>query len=120
LEEGTMTATLFRKKPVILIMTAGIALTISSCDLDTSSNASTIHHVHKKPQKKDKKEKPKSTKAAPVSFANCTEMQKVYPHGVAKSASDAAKDGHGAVVNPSEYWANSGSDRDDDGVACEA
>lgn len=50
-------------------------------------------------------------------FKNCTELHKVYPRGVAKSAKAA---GHtGATVNAKVYAENSKSDRDKDGVACE-
>lgn len=50
-------------------------------------------------------------------FKNCTELHKVYPRGVAKSAKAA---GHtGAAVNAKVYAENIKSDRDKDGVACE-
>jgi hypothetical protein len=50
-------------------------------------------------------------------FKNCTELRKVYPNGVAKSAQAAGQTG--AVVNPKIYSANASSDRDKDGIACE-
>ena len=50
-------------------------------------------------------------------FKNCTELRKVYPNGVAKSAKAAGQTG--ATVNPKIYSANSSSDRDKDGIACE-
>ena len=50
-------------------------------------------------------------------FKNCTELRKVYPSGVAKSAKSAGQTG--AVVNAKIYTENKASDRDKDGVACE-
>ena len=57
--------------------------------------------------------------AAPPSkaYKNCTELRKVYPAGVAKSAKAAGTTG--AAVNPKVYKENAKSDRDNDGVACE-
>lgn len=61
---------------------------------------------------------------AATKFANCTAMHKVYKHGVAKSSTAAAKQvraGYGRpAVKPKVYSANSNSDRDKDGTACEA
>ena len=56
-------------------------------------------------------------------FANCTAMHKVYAHGVGKKyAHDHVSSGK-PVTNFKRsnalYAANSGSDRDHDGVACE-
>ena len=56
---------------------------------------------------------------APRKYANCTAMQHVYPHGVARTLAASRADGHGAPVRPRVYNLNSGSDRDHDGVACE-
>lgn len=65
-------------------------------------------------------------KAAPtvkvVRFKNCTEMRKVYPHGVGRR--DAIDSTSGArvtnfFVHDALYAANAGSDRDKDGIACE-
>lgn len=54
-------------------------------------------------------------------FANCTALNKVYPHGVAKKG--YLKTAGGLTGKPkvsnSLYSQNSGSDRDKDGVACE-
>lgn len=50
-------------------------------------------------------------------FKNCTELHKVYPWGVAKSAKAAGYTG--ATVNSKVYAENIKSDRDKDGVACE-
>ena len=55
-----------------------------------------------------------------TTFANCTAMHKVWHHGVAKSRAASRRDGHGAPVKPGVYAANQKSDRDHDGVACEA
>jgi hypothetical protein len=56
---------------------------------------------------------------AATQFANCTAMHRVWHHGVAVSLRASRRDGHGAAVRPLVYRANSGSDRDHDGVACE-
>ncbi len=54
-------------------------------------------------------------------FANCTALNKVYPHGVAKKGYQ--KNASGLTGRPkisnSIYNLNAGSDRDKDGVACE-
>jgi hypothetical protein len=63
--------------------------------------------------------------AAPVgaqSFDNCTHLQTVYPHGVGMPG--AVDSTSGTPVTTFErsaalYQANSGSDRDDDNIACE-
>ena len=64
------------------------------------------------------------TADAATRFANCTAMHHVYKHGVARSAAAAnhqVRAGYGRpVVKPAVYAANSGSDRDKDGTACEA
>ena len=62
-------------------------------------------------------------------FSNCTKMHKVYPHGVGKSSKVRDRNTRGKVVsNPvtnfkvskAIYLANTKSDRDKDGIACEA
>ena len=62
--------------------------------------------------------------AAPAqTFANCTEMHKVYKGGVAKpGARDARASGrarYAPKVSLALYTANTKSDRDKDGIACE-
>ncbi len=65
--------------------------------------------------------------AAGRKFANCTELAKVYPHGVSKSAAAAQKQvrqGYGKPAHGKKaravYHTNKGSmDRDKDGTACE-
>jgi len=57
-------------------------------------------------------------------FANCSDMHDSYPHGVGRSgAVDHTRSGKNAVTNfyvsDSLYSANSESDADGDGVACE-
>lgn len=59
------------------------------------------------------------------SFQNCTDMHTVYPHGVGlPGAHDETRSGDDPVTNfrrsTALYNANSGSDRDRDGIACEA
>jgi hypothetical protein len=64
------------------------------------------------------------TADAATRFANCTVMHHTYRHGVATSAKAASyqvRQGYGRpVVKPAVYAANSFSDRDKDGTACEA
>jgi len=58
-----------------------------------------------------------------VQFSNCTELNKVYPHGVGKPGAVDRTSGSAPVTtftrDQALYDANSGSDRDDDGIACE-
>ncbi|MEK3936782.1 excalibur calcium-binding domain-containing protein [Sporosarcina sp. FSL W7-1349] len=57
-----------------------------------------------------------------VKFANCKELNKVYPGGVAKSASVKNKGGktkYKPFVSEALYNANAKSDRDKDFIACE-
>lgn len=59
------------------------------------------------------------------SFRNCDDMHTVYPHGVGQSgAADQVRGNTSPVTDffrsNSIYAANSGSDRDHDGIACEA
>ena len=63
------------------------------------------------------------TAAAHV-FANCTALNRTYPHGVGrKGATDhvsgASKRVTNFAVNTAVYNANKKSDRDKDGIACE-
>ncbi len=65
--------------------------------------------------------------AAGDTYRNCTALTRVFPHGVAKSATAAAKQVRAGYGRPSTttrakrvYWANYRSmDRDRDGTACE-
>ena len=55
-------------------------------------------------------------------FANCTELNAVYPHGVARTGGADQTSGKPVTtftVDDAVYEANKGSDRDGDGVACE-
>lgn len=59
---------------------------------------------------------------AAKTFANCTKLNKVYPHGVGKpNAVDRTSGTRVTTFKRSLalYRANSGSDRDRDGIACE-
>ena len=62
-----------------------------------------------------------STYAAAKKFKNCTELNKVYPGGVAKPG--AVNQGGATKKEPKYdkalYTANKKSDRDGDGIACE-
>ncbi|GAA2625786.1 excalibur calcium-binding domain-containing protein [Paractinoplanes durhamensis] len=59
----------------------------------------------------------------PVKYKNCTALQKVYKHGVAKKgAKDKVKSGKPVTtfkVYTAAYNKNKALDRDKDGVACE-
>jgi hypothetical protein len=66
------------------------------------------------------------TYATPISFerkfANCTELNKVYPGGVAKNSKVTNKGGatkNTPAVKPAIYKKNVSKDRDKDGIACE-
>ncbi len=64
---------------------------------------------------------PSQTNAAAKKFKNCTELNKVYPGGVALPG---AVNAGGATKNEPKYdkalyTANKKSDRDKDGIACE-
>jgi hypothetical protein len=55
-------------------------------------------------------------------FANCTAMHRVYPHGVGRRGAHDHTSGTPVTNffrNNALYNANSGSDRDHDGIACE-
>jgi hypothetical protein len=59
---------------------------------------------------------------AAKSFANCTALNKVYPHGVGKwGAKDHTSGTRVTTFKRSNdlYRANRGMDRDGDGIACE-
>jgi uncharacterized membrane protein len=56
-------------------------------------------------------------------FANCDAMHKVYPHGVGKPGAHDKTSGTPVTTFKRSlplYNANAGSDRDKDGIACEA
>lgn len=56
-------------------------------------------------------------------FKNCDAMHKVYPHGVGKPGAKDRTSGTPVTTfkrSTPLYNANAGSDRDKDGIACEA
>ena len=61
--------------------------------------------------------------AVPIrTFANCTAMHRVYAHGVGRRYAHDHTSGTPVTNffrNNALYSANSGSDRDHDGIACE-
>ena len=60
--------------------------------------------------------------AAAKTFKNCTALNKAYPHGVGRTGARDKTSGTPVTnfkVSKSLYTANSGSDRDGDGIACE-
>lgn len=63
-----------------------------------------------------------SAQASAKEFANCTALNKVYPHGVGKPRARDHSTGTPVTTftkNTAVYSANIKSDRDRDGVACE-
>jgi len=67
-----------------------------------------------------------SASAKPITFgekfSNCSQLNKVYPGGVAKSSSvrnQGGKTKKAPTVNAKVYAENSSKDRDKDGIACE-
>ncbi|MGE0819448.1 MAG: excalibur calcium-binding domain-containing protein [Candidatus Nanopelagicales bacterium] len=61
--------------------------------------------------------------AGATKYKNCTALNKVYPHGLAKSKTVKDKTSGVPVknfwVNAKVYAVNTGLDRDKDGIACE-
>ena len=75
---------------------------------------------------------PASAAPAPKAYKNCTELNKVYPHGVGRSGARDKTSGKPVTtfrVNSKVYSYNDGGlvrhtgehdlDRDNDGIACE-
>jgi hypothetical protein len=62
-----------------------------------------------------------SANAAAKKFKNCTELNKVYPGGVAKpgAVNKGSATKNEPTVDTALYKANIKSDRDKDGIACE-
>ena len=62
-----------------------------------------------------------STYAAAKKFKNCTELNKVYPGGVAKpgAVNQGGATKKEPTIDAALYKANKKSDRDGDGLACE-
>jgi hypothetical protein len=59
---------------------------------------------------------------APREYANCTALNKVYPHGVGKFGARDKTSGTRVTTftrNNKVYSLNTKSDRDKDGIACE-
>ncbi|WP_127479754.1 excalibur calcium-binding domain-containing protein [Nocardioides pantholopis] len=60
--------------------------------------------------------------AKPRTFKNCTALNKVYPHGVGRPGARDQTSGKPVTTfkrNGKVYAANTKSDRDKDGIACE-
>lgn len=59
----------------------------------------------------------------PMAYANCTALNKVYPHGVGKAKTAVDKTSgikvRNFTVDAKTYALNTKSDRDKDGIACE-
>lgn len=66
---------------------------------------------------------PSSVVAAARTYANCSDLNLVYPHGVGRTGAIDATSGSAPVttftIDDAVYAANRGSDRDGDGIACE-
>jgi uncharacterized membrane protein len=64
-----------------------------------------------------------SAEAAPAkTYKNCTQLNKAYPHGVGKPGAKDKTSGKPVTnfkVSKKLYTANTKSDRDKDGIACE-
>ena len=62
-----------------------------------------------------------STYAAAKKYKNCTELNKVYPGGVAKpgAVNQGGATKKEPTIDAALYKANKKSDRDGDGIACE-
>jgi hypothetical protein len=94
-----------------------IALLVCSLGLSTSAANGATSNLGGPP------ESPGQTAAARV-FANCTALNKTYRHGVGRrGARDRVSGSTRPVtkftVNTAVYNANTKSDRDKDGIACE-
>jgi len=58
----------------------------------------------------------------PKTYANCSALNRDYPHGVAKKGASDKSSGARVTsfkVSPKVYNLNTKSDRDKDGIACE-
>jgi hypothetical protein len=64
---------------------------------------------------------PSQSNAAAKKFKNCTELNKVYPGGVAKpgAVNKGGATKKEPTIDAALYKANKKSDRDGDGIACE-
>ena len=64
---------------------------------------------------------PSTSNAAAKKFKNCTELNKVYPGGVAKpgAVNKGGATKKQPTIDAALYKANIKSDRDKDGIACE-
>jgi hypothetical protein len=64
---------------------------------------------------------PSQSNAAAKKFKNCTELNKVYPGGVAKpgAVNKGGATKKEPTIDAALYKANKKSDRDNDGIACE-
>ncbi len=64
---------------------------------------------------------PSQSNAAAKKFKNCTELNKVYPGGVAKpgAVNKGGATKNEPTIDAALYKANIKSDRDKDGIACE-
>lgn len=66
---------------------------------------------------------PAADAARPRKFANCDAMHRVHPHGVGRPGARDHTSGTPVTTfrrDRALYLANRGSDRDGDGIACEA
>lgn len=100
-----------RRQVVALLASTGLAL--APLSLVTPSSAAV-------PAQVSQVNKPAAPK--PRTFANCTALNKVYPHGVGRpGAVDKTKGVKvtNFVRHSGLYNANKKSDRDKDGIACE-
>jgi hypothetical protein len=99
----------------------------SSADVTAAPKVKVVPRDSKpSPTPRSTPEPPPAPAPAPApahSFDNCTDMHTVYPHGVGLPGAHDQTSGRPVtefVTSTSLYEANSGSDRDGDGIACEA
>ena len=104
----------FRRGGAALLAAAAITLTLGAAPATAASPAGVDRVAAAAPAKAPAAKK----------YANCTALNRVYPHGVGKSGavdrvSGKTKPVKNFTKNNAVYAANAKSDRDKDGIACE-
>lgn len=112
-----------KTRPVAPTPTSTPAAKATTTTKPTTKPKTSTSTATKKPTTSTTTKKPTTTAAAAKDFANCTDMRKVYPHGVGRPGAVDKTTGTPPVTNftvsTALYAANSESDRDGDGIACE-
>ncbi len=101
-----------------------VATTATTTTRRAVTTAPTTRTTTTRPKTATTKPKPTTTKPKPSVrvFANCADMNAVYPHGVGRSGAVDHTSGTPVTnfyVNTALYNANTARDRDGDGIACE-